>query len=167
MRLTREFFLAPTLTVAKNLLGKTLVLDSKRILINETEAYLGKDDPACHAAKGLTPRTAPMFGPGGFSYVYFIYGMYHCLNFVTEPEGFPAAVLIRGGYDTESGINYDGPGKLCRHLGITKLTHNNIDTVIASNFYVEDRGLKPQFQCTPRIGIKVGTDKLWRFITTS
>lgn len=167
MRLKRSFFLEPTLKVAKNLLGKTLVIDEKKIIINETEAYVGQDDPACHATRGMTARTAVMFGSAGFSYVYLIYGMYHCLNLVTEKEGFPAAVLIRGGYDIQSGENYNGPGKLCRHLGITKHIHNNIDIISATNFYVEDIGISPKYECTPRIGIKVGTDKLWRFIATS
>src|SRR3989338_9269688 len=99
MRLLKQsFFERPTLKVAPELLGKCIVVRSKtktRLgIIVEVEAYT-KDDPACHAARGKTPRNEVMFGPGGFSYVYFIYGMYNCLNFVTEKEGIPGAVLIR------------------------------------------------------------------------
>ncbi|MGI4850662.1 MAG: DNA-3-methyladenine glycosylase [Janthinobacterium lividum] len=164
MRLQRDYFLQPTLHVAQDLLGKKLTFKDFSGIITETEAYISQDDPACHAARGRTPRTSIMFGVGGFSYVYFIYGMYFCFNVVTEAEGFPAAVLIRGlrllNPETK---NFDGPGKLCRHLGITK-EHNGIDLTCAEDFYIEDSHLKPDFLATPRIGIKVATDKLWRFV---
>ena len=98
-RLDCKFFERPTVKVARELLGKFLVRKiGNRIIkarIIETEAYCGIKDLACHASKGLTERTKVMFGPAGFSYVYMIYGMYHCLNIVTEKEGNPAAVLIR------------------------------------------------------------------------
>ena len=99
-RLPRKFFLRPTLEVARDLLGKLLVLhdsDGQELIgeINEVEAYIGRDDPACHAAVGRTRRNEVMFWRGGHAYVYFTYGMYHCLNVITEEEGFPAAVLIR------------------------------------------------------------------------
>src|SRR3989344_5879771 len=105
-RLDRKFFKRPTVKVAQELLGKFLVrkIPSTRsgqvtkiikARIIETEAYCGTRDLACHASNGLTERTKVMFGPAGFSYVYMIYGMYHCLNIVTEREGNPAAVLIR------------------------------------------------------------------------
>lgn len=99
-RLPRKFFLRPTLEVARDLLGKLLVLrdrDGQELIgeINEVEAYIGRDDPACHAAVGRTRRNDVMFWQGGHAYVYFTYGMYHCLNVITEEEGFPAAVLIR------------------------------------------------------------------------
>ena len=117
-RLDRKFFNRNTVLVAKELLGKFLVRRiGKKIIkarIIETEAYCGTKDLACHASKGLTERTKVMFGPAGFSYVYMIYGMYHCLNIVTEKEGNPSAVLIRA-LDCE---NCDGPGKLCRELKI-------------------------------------------------
>ena len=164
MRLTRSFFDRPTLIVAQALLGTELVFGEHRGIITETEAYIGKDDPACHAARGQTPRNAPMFGPAGFSYVYFIYGMYHCLNFVTEAEGFPAAVLIRGlKLTTPPQKNLNGPGKLCRELGITR-EHTNLDLITHESFYVNETGLKPEFIATPRIGISQGKDLLWRFI---
>ena len=97
--INRDFFVRPTLTVARALLGQRLVreTDGRRLggLIVETEAYIGFDDTACHASKGRTSRTEVMFGPPGQTYVYLIYGMYHMLNLVTEPVDFPAAVLIR------------------------------------------------------------------------
>lgn len=174
-KLNRSFFNRPTLTVAKELLGKVLVFKNYQGLITETEAYIGFHDPASHAYRGKTPRTEVMFGESGFSYVYFIYGMYYCLNFVTEKKGFPAGVLIRGiklieNFSLKSnvkgrefGLNLDGPGKLCRHLGITK-EHNQIDIVTNSEFYVGCINRTLKFSKTPRIGIKVGTDKLWRFV---
>ena len=162
--LSRDFFSQPTLRVAQQLLGKMLVFNDVSGLITETEAYIGQDDPACHAARGKTPRNAVMFGPPGFSYVYFIYGMYHCLNFVTEEEGKPAAVLIRGLRLLEpSPLLLDGPGKLCRHLGITR-EHSGLDITKSNSFYVKDSSFSPPFEVTPRIGIKQGQEKLWRFV---
>ncbi len=163
-KLLRDFFTQPTLWVAENLLGKIMVFGDKHGIITETEAYIGQDDPACHAARGITPRTQVMFGPPGFTYVYFIYGMYHCLNFVTEPEGSAAAVLIRGLYMFEEPrLHLNGPGKLCRHLGVTR-QHNAIDIITAENFYVKDSSKTLTFKITPRIGISQGQDRLWRFL---
>ena len=162
MKLKRSFFKRPTLNVAKELLGKKLVFNGKSGIITETVAYIGEDDPACHAARGLTPRTKVMFGKAGVAYVYFIYGMYFCLNFVTENEGFPAAVLIRGVL-SDDGAHHDGPGKLCRFFGITK-EQNGVDICRDENFFVEDVGVQFGYTETARIGIKVGTDKLWRFV---
>ncbi|MBA3814035.1 MAG: DNA-3-methyladenine glycosylase [Alphaproteobacteria bacterium] len=162
--LNRAFFDRSTLTVAQQLLGKIMVFGNAAGLITETEAYIGQDDPACHAARGKTPRNAVMFGPAGFTYVYFIYGMYHCLNFVTEGEGSPAAVLIRGLMLIEpSSLHLTGPGKLCRHLGITR-DHNGIDIATSPFFYVKDSPFSPDFEATPRIGITKGQEKLWRFV---
>ncbi|MDF3034659.1 MAG: 3-methyladenine glycosylase [Alphaproteobacteria bacterium] len=163
-RLDRSFFLRPTVQVAQDLLGKRLVFQNLSGVITETEAYHQDNDPACHAYRGKTPRNTPMFGPAGHSYVYFIYGMYYCLNIVTEPESIGAAVLIRG-LKTETTL-LNGPGKLCRHLMITK-AHNAIDLITSDDFYVCDEGLTPHFIATPRIGIRHGTDKLWRFVTQS
>lgn len=162
-RLPRLFFERPTLDVARELLGKRLVFNRFRGVITETEAYIGQDDPACHASRGKTKRTAVMFGPAGYSYVYLIYGMYHCLNIVTEQKDFPAAVLIRGLLLEDVPLHLNGPGKLCKHLSMTT-EHNALDLTASSHFYVEETGLTPTHRCTPRIGIRVGTDKLWRFI---
>lgn len=182
MRLGRNFFERDTLKVARDLLGKFIVFNgvshSRNSLdygarnasrpcagrITEVEAYIGQDDPACHAARGMTSRNRVMFGHGGFSYVYFIYGMYHCLNFVTEREGFPAAVLIRAVVSSDVIGATDGPGKLCKAFGIDK-THSGIDLCESDTFYVEDRGYKPAcIKATPRIGIKVGRERMWRFL---
>lgn len=160
-RLDRSFFLRPTVQVAQDLIGKQLTFKNFSGIITETEAY-HYQDPACHAYRGKTPRNTPMFGLPGYSYVYFIYGMYHCLNVVTEPEGVAAAVLIRGLKMSDCLLN--GPGKLCRHLEITK-EHNLIDMITAEDFYLTDIGLKLDFLKTPRIGIRQGTEKLWRFVT--
>lgn len=162
--LSRDFFVQPTLIVAQQLLGKIMVFGNTAGLITETEAYIGQDDPACHASRGKTPRNAVMFGPAGVSYVYFIYGMYHCLNFVTEEEGKPAAVLIRAlMMIAPSPLHLNGPGKLCRHLGITR-DHGGIDVTKNDSFYINDSPFSPAFDATPRIGIKRGQEKLWRFV---
>ncbi len=167
IRLDRSFFEQPTLQVAQELLGKVIVFGNHQGIITETEAYIGQDDPACHASKGLTPRTQVMFGPAGHTYVYMIYGMYHCLNFVTGEEGFPAAVLIRGlKLITSPHIHLNGPGKLCRFLQIDR-SHSGLDITTSDSFHVVDlKTPAPAFTQTPRIGIKVGTDKLWRFVIT-
>jgi len=98
-KLNQKFYLQPTLKIARELLGKIIVrrLEDKILAgkIVETEAYIGEDDPACHAYGGITPRNKVMYLSGGHAYVYFTYGMHYCFNVVTEKEGFPAAVLIR------------------------------------------------------------------------
>lgn len=163
-KLKRAFFEAPTLQVAEELLGKVLVFKNHQGIITETEAYFGFDDPASHAARGKTPRNAIMFGKAGFAYVYFIYGMYYCLNIVTEHEGFPAAVLIRGIQLLDKpDKKLNGPGKLCKYLGITT-AENGIDIVKSEHFYVGCLQQKYAFSTSPRIGIKQGLDKHWRFL---
>src|SRR5262249_10062295 len=124
MRLPLSFYNRPALTVARELLGKVLVHDApngrRAGCIVETEAYVGEHDLACHASKGRTKRTEVLFGPPGRAYVYFIYGMYYCLNVVTEPEGIAAAVLLRAPEPPGRGSPRpftNGPGKLCRALG--------------------------------------------------
>ena len=142
-RLERQFFNRPTLQVARELLGTRLVRlenDERTAgIIVETEAYIGVEDLGCHASAGYTPRTQVMYGPPGHAYVYFTYGMHWMLNFVTEAEGSPAAVLIRGIVPTE-GIERiaarragrpkeewtNGPGKICMALAINRV-QNGVD----------------------------------------
>lgn len=101
--------------------------------------------------------------PPGFSYVYLIYGIYYCLNIVTETEGFPAAVLIRGlKLIKPLEENLNGPGILCKKLKITK-EHNKKDLTISHEFCIYESHLKPNYVCTPRIGISKGKEKFWRF----
>jgi DNA-3-methyladenine glycosylase len=178
-KLGREFYLQPTLVVAKSLIGKDFIVSrggrtfSGRIV--ETEAYIGENDPACHARYGRTKRNAIMYGVGGFTYVYFVYGMHNMLNFVTEKTDSPAAVLIRALEPTDgieimkSRRNHDnigeltnGPGKLCQALGITvKDTGIDLTGEIA---YVIDSGYRPRkIARTSRIGIRNGREELWRF----
>jgi DNA-3-methyladenine glycosylase len=184
--LPRDFYARPTLEVARDLLGKVLVHETAAGrtsgMIVETEAYIGEDDPACHAAPGPTPRNAPLYGPPGFAYVYFNYGMHHLVNAVTEPEGAPAAVLIRAlaplegvgvmrrrrvrgtgrrGADLDLNDICRGPGNLTRALGIG-LGQNRAD-LTHGTLVVEDHGATPdRVAWGPRIGIRVGTDRPWR-----
>ena len=164
-RLPRSFFLNNALEVASQLIGKVLVFGSHQGIILETEAYRGMDDPASHAFKGVTPRSRLMFGPPGVSYVYLIYGIHSCFNVTTEPETFPSAVLIRSLHLlTPPFTQLGGPGKLCSHLGITT-AHNGVDLITSPNFYLKEGDqILREIQSTPRIGIKVGREKLWRFI---
>ena len=119
--------------MARELLGAHLVVEEGGVRrvgrIVETEAYVGAHDLACHASKGCTPRTEVLFGPPGRAYVYLIYGMYHCFNVVTDVEGVASAVLVRAVEPlegVEAGVRTDGPGRLCRALGLT-LAHNRVD----------------------------------------
>lgn len=160
-RLDLSFYSRNTVEVAQDLLGKTLVFGNFKGIIVETEAYRGLDDEASHASRGPTPRSSIMFGEPGYSYVYLIYGMYNCLNFVTETVGVPGAVLIRGLY--LPGLHLNGPGKLCQYLGITR-QHNGINLTTSPDFYVTEGIKSLPYKVTPRIGIKKSIDKLWRFI---
>ena len=168
--LPRSYFNRPTLTVARSLIGKYLVrVIDGRILagkIVEVEAYVGPEDKACHASKGRTQRTDVMFGPGGVAYVYLIYGMYHCLNVVTEREEFPSAVLIRA--IEIDGELIDGPGRLCRALEIDRRL-NRVDLTTGESLWFEDRGEvlgRGTVGAYPRIGVNYAgkwAEKLWRF----
>ncbi|HLZ34357.1 MAG TPA: DNA-3-methyladenine glycosylase [Nitrospira sp.] len=168
--LTRAYFNRPTLIVARSLLGKYLVRENGRGKVAgkiiEVEAYVGPEDKACHASKGRTPRTDVLFGPAGIAYVYLIYGMYHCLNVVTEREDHPAAILIRA-IELEDGL-VDGPGRLCRALEIDR-SLNRFDLTIGERLWFEDRGKKLERGSVgtfPRIGVDyAGTwaKKPWRF----
>jgi len=172
-RLPRAFYARPTLKVARDLLGKVLVFDTagstKTARIVEVEAYLGARDPASHAYRGLTPRTAPMFGPPGRSYVYFVYGMYHCLNVVTESDGVAGAVLLRGaeplaGFDDVDARSLAGPGKLARAFGLT-LKHTNLD-LVRSPLTIRDAPAVPPSRVVRSARIGLGnhatTNKPWR-----
>jgi len=183
MKLRRHFYADPTLEVARGLIGKVLVRATGRTImagrIVETEAYVGQDDLACHASKGRTRRTEIMFGPPGHAYVYLVYGMYSCLNVVTEEPGYPAAVLIRaiepldgteqmrrnrGGGVQDTGIG-SGPGKLCQAMSVDRRL--NAVSLSGSRLWIEDRGLEPgTILRSPRIGVDYAgpfRDKLWRF----
>jgi DNA-3-methyladenine glycosylase len=157
-KLPRSFYDRDTRVVARELLGKRLVhvvAGIKRIgRIVEVEAYLGPHDLAAHSARGLTPRTKVMFGPPGHAYVYLIYGMYHCLNVVTEPEGHASAVLLRA-LEPLRGITgkTSGPGLLCRAMGIG-LTQNGQD-LLSDDLYIAAPAGSESFAIVerPRIGV--------------
>jgi DNA-3-methyladenine glycosylase len=128
--LPESFYARPALTVARELLGTLLVVEGGGVRrvgrIVETEAYIGEHDLACHAAKGVTPRTEVMFGPPGRAYVYLIYGMHNCFNVVTDAVGVGAAVLVRAVEPVEGLVGEertDGPGRVCKALGVTR-AHN-------------------------------------------
>lgn len=167
-RLERDFYSRNTLEVAKDLLGCKLVRkDGNKLfsgIIVETEAYT-QDDPACHAYRGKTPRAKTLFGKPGLSYVYFIYGMYHCFNVVTEPEETAGAVLIRALEPINPDTGTNGPGKLCKVLNITKELNEVDMTAVGSILWIE-KGIKipsSEIITTTRIGIKQATDYPWRF----
>jgi DNA-3-methyladenine glycosylase len=156
--LPRFFYDRDTILVARELLGKTLVhvtggvTRSGRIV--EVEAYLGPHDLAAHSSRGITPRTKTMFGPPGHAYVYMIYGMYYCMNVVTEPEGHASAVLLRA---LEPVRNIEGktsgPGLLCRAMGIDKGLNGH--DLVSENFCIAAMpGAEPvSIVEKPRIGV--------------
>jgi len=167
--LKKDFYLQPVLKVAPALLGKFLVLRNGGTeiarMITEVEAYDGPNDKACHAFKGLTPRTKVMFEEGGVWYVYLIYGMYYMLNIVTGPRDYPAAVLIRG----VDGSN--GPGKLTTLYGVNS-RFNGLESKKKLGLYIEDRGVvvkSSQIKKSPRIGVDyagtIWSKKEYRFST--
>lgn len=163
-KLPYEFYNRHVVEVAQDLLGKNLQVGPIKGIITEVEAYRGADDEASHAFRGPTPRSAIMFGEPGYSYVYFIYGMYHCLNIVTEEKNNPSAVLIRGLKLPDLYLN--GPGKICKYLGITQ-NHNGMNLVSSEDMYLTEGIEVPQYHSTPRIGIKKSLDKKWRFIISN
>jgi DNA-3-methyladenine glycosylase len=171
-RLKRQFYAQDTLSLARELLGKRLVRleDGHRTagIITEAEAYRGESDLGCHAKAGLTPRTRVMYGPPGHAYVYFTYGMHWMLNFVSEEQGFPAAVLIRALYPTEGierivarrpgrarAIWTDGPGKLCQALAIDRAFNGHDLCAPEAELFVESGLQIPDSSVTisPRVGL--------------
>jgi DNA-3-methyladenine glycosylase len=184
--LPRSFYLHSPDTVAPSLLGKLVTrrIDGHRVTgrIVELEAYLGLDDPASHSYIGKTARNAVLFGPPGFAYVYFIYGMYYCLNVSCQPEGHAGGVLIRAlepveGLDIMARLRKlpssanprlltSGPGRLCQALDITRAAHNGLDlTSRTSPLQILDDGYQPaSILATPRIGIRKAVDEPLRFI---
>jgi DNA-3-methyladenine glycosylase len=176
--LTRAFYNRPTIEVARGLLGKILVHGKVAGKIVETEAYLGGDDLASHSARGITNRTRVIFGPPGHAYVYFIYGMYECLNLVAEAEGKPGCVLIRA-LEPVAGIEImrerrprahtprdlaSGPGKLTLAMGITR-AQNGADMTRGE---LVVRGLRREpaveIRVTPRVGITQCADLPLRYV---
>jgi DNA-3-methyladenine glycosylase len=165
--LPRRFFARPTLLVARELLGCSLCHRAGDVVLRgrivEVEAYT--DDAASHSrGRRPTPRNAVMFGPAGHAYVYFTYGMHFCFNIVTEADGVPGAVLIRG-LEGIDGAN--GPARLCRALAIGQ-RQNGLDLTTGDAVWVERgrlRANEPVVQTT-RIGIRVATELPWRFYVT-
>jgi len=188
--LPRAFYAAPTLEVARALIGATLVHETPRGLLSgtivETEAYVAPGDEACHAYRGLTPRNRVMFGPPGHAYVYRSYGMHDMLNVVTEAEGIAAAVLIRAvepregvalmaenrGLDLEQAapnLLAKGPGRLCRAMAIGR-DLNGVDLTVGAGagtntlLYILPRaGDLPPLVQTTRIGITRSVELPWRY----
>jgi DNA-3-methyladenine glycosylase len=165
--LPREFYARDTVTVARALLGKVLVSGSAAGIINETEAYLPAGDLAAHAARGRTPRTGVLYGPPGHAYVFFIYGMYECLNVVAEPAGTPGCVLIRS-VQPLAGVHRssNGPGKLTMAFGITR-RHDGADLTHGELTIREGMPHRYAIGCSPRIGIRNSADLPLRFFLRS
>jgi len=154
--LPRSFYERDTVTVARDLLGKVLVHGERRARILEVEAYLGENDPAAHAYRGLTPRTRVLFGPGGHAYVYFVYGMHHCLNVSAEPPGRAGCVLLRA----VEGVS--GPARLTRAFGVT-LDHYGAD-LTRGPLAILDGPPSARIETTPRIGITKAAELPLRFV---
>ena len=154
--LSRKFYERDAITVARELLGKVIVHGEIAGRITETEAYLGEGDQAAHSARGLTRATSVIFGKPGHAYVYLIYGMHYCLNFVAEREGKAGCVLIRAIEQSS------GPGRLTKALAINK-THNGLD-VTTGILTVRDLPTTPfQIVVSKRIGITKSVDLPLRF----
>lgn len=184
--LSRDFYDRATLDVARDLIGKLLVHDTRAGLasgvIVEAEAYIGESDKACHAAPGPTARNAPLYGPPGIAYVYLNYGIHYLVNAVTEAEGWPAAVLIRA-LEPKEGVALmrrrraasgarrardfvadelcRGPGNLTKALGID--LRQNLRDLTSSALRIEDHGGAPrEVAWSRRIGINVAIEQEWR-----
>ena len=191
VKLPRAFYDRPTLDVARDLVGKVLVHQRRGVrtsgAIVEVEAYIGESDPACHAAPGPTRRNEPLYGAPGRAYVYLNYGIHSLVNVVTEAQGSPAAVLIRAldpleglevmrrrrargtkgrptGGEPSGWLPHElcrGPGNLTMAMRIT-LAENRVD-LLGDRLFIEDRGIQVgPLTWSPRIGITVGAEHLWR-----
>ena len=174
--LPRAFYEKPAIEVARSLLGRVLVHGECAGRIVETEAYLGLNDLAAHASRGVTPRTRVIFGPAGHAYVYFIYGMYECLNVVAEPEGQAGCALIRA-LEPLAGIDLmrkrrnrtqvrdlaSGPGKLTQAMGITR-AENGLDLTCGGLTICDGDPALFEVDVTPRIGIRECADWPLRFV---
>ncbi len=157
-KLPRSFYDRDTIAVARGLLGKCLVHVDRGVervgRIVEAEAYLGPHDLAAHSSKGLTERTQVMFGPPGHAYVYLIYGMYYCMNVVTEREGHASAVLLRAVEPMKNlAGRTGGPGLLCRAMNIDKRL--NAHDLLSDNFFIAAPPNAEPFSIVkrPRIGV--------------
>jgi DNA-3-methyladenine glycosylase len=170
-----DFFARDTLTVAREVLGKLLVREVGGQVrwgrLVEVEAYCGPEDRAAHSYRGLTPRTKVMYGPPGHAYVYFVYGMHHCLNLVTREEGVPQAVLLRALEPGPGVERASGPALLCRSLAVDR--DLNGKALEPPALYLLDDGFRPDparvFQ-TPRIGVDYASEWRelpWRFCLES
>jgi DNA-3-methyladenine glycosylase len=171
----QAFFQQDAPELSQALLGCTLVHNSPdgrtSGIIVETEAY-SQDDAASHSSKGETPRTKVMFGPGGYAYVYFTYGMHYCFNVVSGPDGHGQGVLIRA-LEPVEGIELmvsrrgretdlcNGPAKLVQAMGISKSDYGK--PLFEGNLYITERQFKPEIRVGPRIGITQAMDVPWRF----
>ena len=177
----RDFYLDSPDLVAQKLLGKLLVRGEMVGRIVEVEAYFGEADPASHSFPGKTARNAVLFGPPGHAYVYFIYGMYFCLNVSCEPDGLPGGVLFRalepvtgleamararGVAATRVAALTSGPGRLCQAFGMTRERDNGADfTSRKSDLQIQDDGfVAGEILVTPRIGITKDADRPARFV---
>jgi len=186
--LDRAFFSRDPRRVARELLGKVLVREAEgaplTARIVEVEAYLGNEDPAAHSAAGNTARTAVLFGPPGYAYVYFIYGNHYCLNVSCEPEGMAGGVLVRA-LEPISGVEQmakargmeihgpkdlvkltSGPGRLAQAFGITRTGDNGCDLTSAeSSLWIGEDGYRARgVRVTPRIGITKAADMPLRYV---
>lgn len=170
--LKRPFFARDPVSVARGLIGCVMVVShdqtSLHARITETEAYAGEDDPASHAYRGSTPRTAIMFGPAGFVYVYKSYGIHWCMNIVTGPTGAASAVLLRAASATDADSRLErmgGPGLLTRALGITG--EDNGQDVCSSPpgriFFQPRAPTRVRIGVSTRVGITKAIERPWRF----
>jgi DNA-3-methyladenine glycosylase len=182
--LPRDFYIDPPDLVARKLLGKLLVRPGEGMAgrIVEVEAYFGESDPAAHSFSGKTARNAVLFGPPGFAYVYFVYGMHYCLNVSCEPEGRAGGVLFRA-LEPIAGLEAmaanrglasianpamltSGPGRLCQAFGVTRARDNGADfTQPDSDLQIREDGFADaKVLVTPRIGITKAAEHPARYL---